>query len=211
MTKKKVFAYFDGSNFYHLAKLNYKISKINFEKLTNQFINSYSEELVKINYFIAPVNQQEKKEEYSKQQKFFAQLKKNHLIEIYLGKLVRRPLNKINILCDKCGIQEADNFSCPKCKKNIKFSETYKSTEKGVDVNLAINLLLDALNNKYDKALLFSSDADFCPAIKYIVNNLKKEIVFCAFPKPRTSELVQCCSQTLSVTKQIIEDSRNIL
>lgn len=208
MTNKKVFAYFDGSNFYHLAKLNYKISSVDFERLTNKFLDSKSEELTKINYFTAPVNQQEKPEAYSKQQKFFAQLSKNPLIEIYLGSLTRRPLNKINIVCDICGIQEADSLSCPKCGKKIKLSDTYKSTEKGVDVNLAINLLLDALNNKYDKALLFSSDADFCPAIRYIITNLKKEIVFCAFPKPRTNELVQCCSQTLKVTKQIVEESR---
>ncbi|MEK6842203.1 MAG: NYN domain-containing protein, partial [Nanoarchaeota archaeon] len=195
------------SNFYHLAKLNYNISKVDFEKLANKFIDSDSEELVKINYFIAPVNQQEKPELYSKQQKFFEQIKKNSLIEIHLGKLVRRPLNKINILCRDCGIQEADSLSCPKCGNEIKLSETYKSTEKGVDVNLAINLLLDALNNEYGVALFFSGDADFCPAIKYIVNKLKKEIIFCAFPKPKTNELMQCCSETRKITKKFLEES----
>ena len=208
MEKKKVLAYFDGSNFYHLAKFNYKISKIDFEKLANNLIDKKSEEIVKINYFTAPVNRQEKPNLYSNQQKFFAQLGKNPLIQIHFGKLARRPLNKINITCDNCGIQEAESLSCPKCGKEIRLSETYKSTEKGVDVNLAINLLLDGLNNQYDKALLFSSDADFCPAIKYIVTNLKKEIIFCAFPKPRTNELVQCCSETLKITKKIIEESR---
>jgi len=208
MVKKKVAVYFDGSNFYHLSRLNYKINKVDFGKLANKFIDLSSEEIVKINYFIAPVNQQEKPDLYSKQQKFFSQISKNPLIQIYLGNLVRRPLNKINIICDKCGIQEADSLSCPKCNKKIKLSDTYKSTEKGVDVNLAITLLLDALNDKYDKALLFSGDADFCPAIKYVIQNLKKQVVFCAFPKPRTNELIQCCSETLKITKKIIEDSK---
>lgn len=208
MKKKKVSAYFDGSNFYHLAKLNYKINRVDFGKLTHNFIDSDSDELVKINYFTAPVNQQETPEIYIKQQKFFEQIKKNPLIELYLGKLVRRPLNKVNIICSDCGIQKADSLSCPKCGKKIKLSETYKSTEKGIDVNLAIHLLLDALNNEYDTALLFSGDADFCPAIKYIISNLKKEIIFCAFPKPKTNELVQCCSKTIKVTKDILEKSK---
>lgn len=208
MTKKKICAYFDGSNFYHLAKLNYGISKINFEKITNNFINLSSEELIQINYFIAPVNRQERPELYKKQQKFFANLKKNPLIKIYLGKLVKRPLNKINILCGKCGIQEAEELSCPNCEKKIKLNKTYKSTEKGVDVNLAIKLLLDALDDKYDIALLFSGDADFCPAIKYIIHNLKKKIIFCSFPKPKTNELIQCCSGTNKITKKILEESQ---
>ena len=40
MAKNKVYAYFDGSNFYHLAKLNYKINKVDFEKVTNNFIDT---------------------------------------------------------------------------------------------------------------------------------------------------------------------------
>tara|TARA_Y100000310_G_scaffold61798_2_gene57041 strand:- start:515 stop:1144 length:630 start_codon:yes stop_codon:yes gene_type:complete len=208
MEKKRVYTYFDGSNFYHLAKLNYSINKIDFEKISREFIDAPFEDLVKINYFIAPVNQQERPELYKRQQKFFRQIDKNPLIKIYLGRLVSRPLNKINIICNSCGIQQAGELSCPKCNKKVKLNKTYKSTEKGVDVNLAINLLLDALDNKYDLALLFSGDADFCPAIKYIIKNLNKEIIFCSFPKPRTNELIQCCSKTKKITKKILEDSQ---
>ena len=206
--KKKVYAYFDGSNFYHLAKSNYGVTQVKFNHLANQLLRLKSEELVLIRYFIAPVNQQESLEKYSAQQKFLNNLIKTPLLDLYLGKLVRRPLKNINILCPKCGLQTSESLNCPSCGKIIKIHDVYKSTEKGVDVHLGISLLLDALENKYDIALLFSGDADFCPAIKYILKNLNKEIIFCHFPIPKTNELIQCCSDSRLITKEMLEKSK---
>ena len=99
--KKKVYAYFDGSNFYHLAKSNSGVTQVKFNHLANQLLRLKSEELVRIRYFIAPVNQQESLEKYSAQQKFLNNLIKTPLLDLYLGKLVRRPLKNINILFHK--------------------------------------------------------------------------------------------------------------
>ena len=170
-------------------------------------INIDAEELKRIRYFVAPVNQQECPEMYSKQQKFFAILRKTPLLDITFGKLVSRPLNKININCPGCGIQSAEELQCPECSNKVKLNNTFKTTEKGVDVSLAIHLLLDALSNKYDMALLFSSDADFCPSIKYILKELGKEVIYCRFPNLRTSELIRCCSETRVVSRDIVESS----
>lgn len=209
MNKKRVYAYYDGSNFYHLSKINYGITKIMFGVLTKQLLTK-DEELIKIKYFNSPINQQEDPENYAKQLKFFEKLKKTEDFELYLGRLVKRPLNKINIRCVKCGLQKAEDLNCPKCGKKINIKDTFKTTERGVDVQIAINLLLDALNNKYDTALLFSGDADFVPAVGYIIKNLKKEIVFCNFPKPRTNELLQGCSESRLITKKMMENSKII-
>ncbi|MBU1136153.1 MAG: NYN domain-containing protein [Nanoarchaeota archaeon] len=206
--KKRVYAYYDGSNFYHLLKLNYKITSIFFHHVTNQLMDLENERLIKIKYFNSPVSQQEEPENYKRQLKFFEKLKKTPFLELSLGRLVKRPLNKINIKCQNCGLQKADTINCPKCKNQIKITETYKITEKGIDVQLTISLLLDALNNKYDTALLFSGDADFVPAIKYIIKNLKKEVIFCYFPKPKTNELIQSCSDKRLITKEIIKNSQ---
>lgn len=207
MVKKRAYAYFDASNFFHLSNTNYGMAKVKFNHLTNQMIDTESEELIRIRYFVAPVNQQECPEMYAGQQKFFGFLRKTPLLDITFGKLVSRSLNKIKVECHNCGIQKAEELLCPECDNKIKLRNTSKTTEKGVDVNLAIHLLLDALKDKYDIALIFSSDADFCPAIKYIIKKLNKEIVYYRFPTPKTNELIQCCSYTRIITREIVQSS----
>lgn len=207
MINKRVIAYFDGSNFYHLLRLNFPKNKIDFFKLTKNLLEE-KEDLVKINYFTAPVNKQEAPEIYSNQQKFFEKLKQNSLIETHMGKLVKRPLNRININCPKCGIQKAEFLECPSCNKKIRLDKTFKSTEKGVDVQMSIKLLLDAIENKYDTALIFSGDADFCPAIEYVIKNLNKKVILCHFSKPITSELIQKSSSSRLISKEIVTKSK---
>lgn len=50
-SKKRVIAYYDGSNFYHHCLENYGIKEINFFDMTNQLLNLDKEELTKIKYF----------------------------------------------------------------------------------------------------------------------------------------------------------------
>jgi hypothetical protein len=207
MVQKRVYAYFDGSNFYKLSILNYGTSKVKYNHLTNYLIDTKTEKLIRIKYFICPVNQQECPQLYSSQQKFFGVLRKTPLLDIVMGKLVSRHLNKIRVDCPSCGIQEAEELQCPNCDNKIKLTNTFKTTEKGIDVSLAIHILLDALEDKYDTALVFSSDADICPAIKYIIKSLNKEVIYCRFPTPRTDELIQSCSDTRMVTSDIINNS----
>ncbi len=209
MAKKRAYAYYDGSNFYHFIKNNYGFVNVNYFHVTNHLLNLENEELLKIKYFNSPINQQENQKAYSGQQKFFVELKKTPLLELFLGRLVKRPLNKLNINCFfGCGHQEAVHVKCPKCEKDINITKCYKSSEKGVDVRLAIHMLLDAIDDKYDVALLFSGDADFSPAIKYIIKSLKKEVIFCHFPYPKTNELMQTCSDSRLITKDIAEKSQ---
>jgi len=53
-SKKRVIAYYDGSNFYHHCLENYGIKEINFFDMTNQLLNLDKEELTKIKYFWFP-------------------------------------------------------------------------------------------------------------------------------------------------------------
>lgn len=52
--------------------------------------------------------------------------------------------------------------------------------EKGVDVQLATDLLVGAYENKYDTAIIISSDTDLLPAIKKI-KTLNKKVVYVGF------------------------------
>ena len=52
--------------------------------------------------------------------------------------------------------------------------------EKGVDVKLAIDILIGAYENLYDKAIVISSDTDLLPAINKAVS-LKKTVQYVGF------------------------------
>ena len=50
----------------------------------------------------------------------------------------------------------------------------HKIREKGVDVKLAIDLVVGAVESAYDTAVVVSSDTDLLPAIKYVIGRGKK-------------------------------------
>lgn len=53
--------------------------------------------------------------------------------------------------------------------------------EKGVDVKLAIDMVIGASDNLYDTAIVVSSDTDLIPALKYSVNGKKKNVEYIGF------------------------------
>lgn len=55
-----------------------------------------------------------------------------------------------------------------------------KFHEKGVDVHMAVDLLVGAYENTYDTAILISSDSDLVPAVKK-VKSLGKELEYIGF------------------------------
>lgn len=66
---------------------------------------------------------------------------------------------------------------------NIKFGHMLKSEkyhEKGVDVQMAVDLLVGAYEDKYDLAILVSSDTDLIPAI-IKVRSMKKQVEYIGF------------------------------
>ncbi|MDO8555416.1 MAG: NYN domain-containing protein [bacterium] len=53
--------------------------------------------------------------------------------------------------------------------------------EKGVDVKLSVDLVIGAVDNMYDTAIVMSSDTDIIPAIKYIRKAKKKNVEYIGF------------------------------
>ena len=53
--------------------------------------------------------------------------------------------------------------------------------EKGVDVKLAVDLVIGATDNLYDTAIVISSDTDLIPAIKYVCKAKKKNVEYIGF------------------------------
>lgn len=207
---KRVYAYFDGSNFYHYLKNSYGTHKIDFHKLSKNMLKE-DEMLSYLKYFNSPVLQQKNNAKFISQSRFISRLKSLENTEVILGNLVKRRLGDIHLDCQKCGHVIADSVNCPICGSNIIVKSIEKITEKGVDVSIATNILLDAIEDKYDSALLFSGDADFSPTIKYVVNNLKKSVIYCSFPTAKTYQLKQTCSEERMIQRDTVDRSSLVI
>lgn len=71
--------------------------------------------------------------------------------------------------------------------------------EKGVDVQLAVDLVSMGLKDRYDVAILISGDADFAPAVQIVKDEGKH--VFLAYPKisKAAKKLQQTCDGVIEL------------
>lgn len=138
-------------------------------------------DLAKISYYIAPLNRIDSPERYIEQQKFFDRLKKIEKLKIILGRL-------------------------EKYKKDGKIL----LMEKATDVNLAMDIILDAVDNIYDKAYLISNDGDFSEAVSAVIERFKKKVTYVAIGnnKSISHHLKKVASNTLRIQEDFIEDCK---
>ena len=136
-------------------------------------------DLVRINYYIAPVDQTQNSEMYAKQQSFFDKLREIKNLKIIFGRLEKR-------------------------KKDGK--EYF--VEKATDVNLALDLVLDAQANEFDEAFLISNDGDFSGAVKAAQERFSKKINYVAIGNTKTISyhLKKVASKTIKINEKFIED-----
>jgi len=174
-SKKKVVIYIDGSNLYFSVKSRFNI-KIDIEKFCKKLVES--KDLVKINYYIAPLNQKTRPKQYLEQQKFFEELKKINKLKIIFGRLEKRK-------------RDGEVFY----------------VEKASDVNLALDLVLDAEKKIYDEAYLISNDGDFSGAVS-AVKNFNKKVVYVAIgnKKSISHHLKKVASRTFYITENFASD-----
>jgi len=71
---------------------------------------------------------------------------------------------------------------CHRCGQWYKTHE-----EKRTDVNIALRILCDAIDNKYDKALIISADSDLIPAIQTVHRYAPDKKIGVMFPIGRNS------------------------
>ena len=135
--------------------------------------------LVKIGYYTSPVIQSSNQEMYAEQQSFFYKLEKIDKLKIVLGRLEKHK-------------QDGKTFY----------------VEKATDINLALDLVLDAVDNKYDKAFLVSNDGDFSGAVTAVIKRFKREIVYVAVGnrKSISHHLKKVASETLKIDKKFVEE-----
>jgi len=144
--KEKVAVYIDGNNFYKYLK----DEEINFPKGVkfdfNKFIDSIvsNRECISKRYYVGIARNLDNTEK-SKQ---IVEGQQKFLSEI-----------------------EKDGFII---KRGRVMYDGGRIREKGTDVKIVVDLVIGAVDNLYDSAVLVSSDTDLIPAIKYVKYRKKK-------------------------------------
>lgn len=178
--------YVDGGNFYHLVlkKMGVKDLDFDYEAFTvllgqgrqivpqgKRFYQGSVREKIGDAYSIRAM---------SKQTKLFNGLQSTHW-EIKTSKLRTR---RERIRIDKCveGYQDI-------LKKGVYEIIIERVREKGIDVKLATDLIVGAVDDKYDTAIVVSSDADLVPAIDWVRKRKHKKIEYIGFSIPDSPPL----------------------
>ena len=158
----KVIAYIDGFNLFYCSLKGTPYKWLDLYNLAQSMLQP-NDELVAVKYFTAKIKSNKAEPDRSLRQDIYLQaLSANSKIHIKYG----------YFSIHKTRIPLADEWE----KGNIKTVEVIKTEEKGSDVNLAVQMVADAKDNLFDKALLFSNDSDMSYAIQIAAQDCQKKI-----------------------------------
>ncbi|MHB8335805.1 MAG: NYN domain-containing protein [Ignavibacteriaceae bacterium] len=161
--EERVIAYIDGFNLYFgLKSKGWKRYYWLNQKLMIQNLLKSDQELVFTKYFSSRVSFPPDK--VKRQGDYLEALMTLSDFQIYYGKY---QMNKQ--ACRRCG--------------NIQ----YVPNEKMTDVNIAVEILKDAYQDKFDTALLISADSDLSAPVKAIKELFPVKKIIIAFPPNRSS------------------------
>ena len=208
---KRVIIFIDGSNLYHGLKETMVEFELDFEKFANYLCGS-DRQLVNLYYYNAPLKKQHGEEEYKAQQRFFSYLKRLPNFILRLGRLETRNssftlweiLNGFNHSLVKEIVDKVGKKRLKKVKSEINWL-----VEKGVDVNLAVEMVALAYNNAYDVAILVSGDGDFAVAVRY-VQGMKKKVEVSYFPDRPCWHLKKVCDKFIPLTPNILNKLKKL-
>lgn len=175
-TKKRVALYIDGSNFYHkLKELGIKnTTYFNYSGFANWL--SRGRQIISKRYYVGVIRAKGDNEK-SQQLRRQQQRLFNHLTS------------------------PQQNFII---KKGHLMNTSGKYHEKGVDVKIAVDLIVGAYENLYDVAILVSSDTDLIPAIKK-VRHLGKKIEYIGFAHKPSLAMQKYANLSRLVIKEEVE------
>jgi len=157
----KTIFYVDGFNLYFGINTSgwSSLKWLDIRLLANNLLKP-NQKIVEINYFTSRVRNAPDKEK--RQVTYLEALEHYSKVNIFYGKY------QPNIIkCYSCG----HSYSSP--------------NEKMTDVNIAVKMLIDAFQNRFDTAILISGDSDLIPPIREIKRHFKDKKVIVAFPPKR--------------------------
>jgi uncharacterized LabA/DUF88 family protein len=165
--KPKTYVYIDGFNLYYgcfKSPTRHGWSKykwLDFEKLCDQLLPR--NDVLAIRYYTADVsNRAPDNHQADRQRVYLTALSALPRVRIvkgrFLTKLIRMPQ------CDAAGTYLGNTVT------------VLKTEEKGSDVNLAVDLLLDCVRDRYECAVIISNDSDLVSPIRVVRHEYGKVI-----------------------------------
>lgn len=191
MEKQSAIIFIDGNNWYHNVKsVVAKPGRVDLSKLAYFICSKLNLELIEIVYYNSIPDIQDGEAIYYQHMSFLSELEKEGI------KVKTRKLQKISNAELK---KEREIFIealdlCASCKPIVKESfleviGNYKKKEKGIDVMIAIDMIKQSvIDNRCNKCILISGDADFIPAMQ-IIKDAGKEAITCCVPYGHSREL----------------------
>gem|GEM_PF-578807 len=211
----RVSIHIDGANFYLLALKPFGIKDANFDYEKFALMLANGREIVPrgkrlyIGTVPERVGDPKSKAAVSRQTSLFTRLHSTHWE-------TRTSIHKKKfetIMVDN-RVQDWESL----LQKGINSFAFEKYVEKGIDVKLATDLVVGAVDNQYDTALVVSSDTDLIPAIDWIRSRGKKvEYVGFSIPHPMDHKkdikpTVAMIDRTDAPSRILIEsDIRNLI
>ncbi len=179
--QKKVAIYIDGSNFYYKLRESeiYNITYFDYQGLAKWLAGE--RKIISKRYYVGAVRAEEKDKR---------------------GQSLRR--NQVRLF---------NHLSSGKQNFVVKRGYLMKNDgvyhEKGVDVKIAVDLLVGAYENMYDTAILISSDTYLIPAIQKI-KHLGKEIEYIGFSHKPSYGLIKNATETRLLTRNDVKKFENV-
>lgn len=186
----RVSAYIDGFNLYHALEdlKKHHLKWLDLRRLCEVYAPKPDHELTTVYYFSAFATW--RPDAFSRHQAFVHALEASG-VEAILGRFKEK-----DRICRKCGSAWKDH------------------EEKQTDVSIALHLLRDAYEDKYDRALLVSGDSDLAPAVRMVKQRFPhKEIrVVAPLGRPFSMDLVTAAGPTTEARKmKFIHLERSLL
>ena len=198
MSKKRVAVYIDGFNFYyaivdylHKVPFSGSLKWLNYKQLIEKKILKGSKDVnkksIRVNFYTA-MNTYRPRESQIRHERYIKALEKSG-VKVIKGKYkLREVYLSCHLNCTNCNeviflrdynITKDEPVTCHKCKTELNLSEYKRAQhpeEKQTDVNIARDILVDAMTDKVDLIYIFSTDSDFVPIVDYILNVLNPQI-----------------------------------
>jgi uncharacterized LabA/DUF88 family protein len=175
--------YIDGFNVYYALQTNpayHKYKWLNYRKLAES-VTQEKDTIAGIFYFTTFVNWHPENVE---RHKMYIIALRNVGVEVIYGRFLEKQIK------------------CHKCQQDFKTHE-----EKQTDVNIALKILGDAVDNLYDKAMIISADSDLLPVIKSVQHHAPEKEIGVMFPIGRSSfELRQNASFRRKMSQGLLQE-----
>ncbi|MCY3849450.1 MAG: NYN domain-containing protein [Acidimicrobiaceae bacterium] len=102
------------------------------------------------------------------------------------------------------GLFMSKQVTCRTCN-----TQWTKNEEKRTDVNIAVRLLSDAYEDRFDMAMVISGDSDLVPSVEAVRQRFRRKRVIVASPPKRWSaDLAQSAHAAFQVSRAAIRSNR---